>query len=234
MKKADKNAKLKFIAKLDGEIVGHVMSRIPYTHAVIARRNEQAERAYAYRAEPLDVERGMYSAYEQDAAGRVGELSSYGIRKRGRAGPFDRLSHRDIEYAKLQITGGFAAWFECHRRERIADFVAALRDGAFNLRVIRWLRSEQAAAARPNPDQTQYAPYYSFWKVVPAESEDMTSLSEVFSQLPAATQRALLFHAADQLLATKSWNQIVALLVGYLGPSEAKKAIRATSSTSDA
>jgi hypothetical protein len=218
MTKKPKPRKIQYVAKLDGVIVGRRVSHVPYTHAVVLQENEDRAREDAYETEPEDWLREHYDEDVQIANSRPG--ARHPRWGRSKHSWLNTISVHSIERAKKDIEGGFEAYFQRYREDRIKRFDEEKAKGEFEPKVAKWLRQEELAeqTARYNQEHAENPGYWKFVRVVSAESIEGVSIAKSFSKLPETTQRTILADVCEQMITRKAWDEIAAFLVGQLGP----------------
>jgi hypothetical protein len=132
------------------------------------------------------------------------------------------ISIHSIERAKEEIQGGFEAYFQRHRGDRIQRFEQKKADGGFEPKVERWLRQEEVAAktADYNERHADDPGYWKFMRIVSVESVEGRDVAKAFSKLSKTTQRAVLADVCEKMIARKAWDEIAAFLIGQLGPDD--------------
>jgi hypothetical protein len=213
-----KPTKMQYSAKLNGAVVGRRVSHVPYTHAIVLQESEDRAHKDAYATEPDDWLREHYNEDVQIANSRPGDKHP----RWGRSKHLwlSTISARTIEEAKKGIEGGFNAYFQRYREDRIKRFEEEKAKEEFEPKVVKWLRLEELAeqSERYKQEHVENPGYWKFVCVVPAESFEGMSIAKAFSKLPKATQHTILVDVCEGMLNRKAWDEIAAFLVGQLGP----------------
>jgi hypothetical protein len=228
-----KQKKFTWIVRYDGVEFGRRTTHVPYTHALIVQRSEEADRAYADNPsdEHNKYERGFFLQKTQWAKGRIGDLKYPGVSSRS-ALSWEKLTTEDTETANQQIEGGFDGWLARSRQEQINIIEERKREGYYDLCVNMWMRGEEAArlTKRVRDEDFLRVNNYVFAKVVPTENEDKTTLEQRVAKLPKTALRSLLTEITDKMIARKAWDEIAAFLLSQLGSDDAPIVLRLLSS----
>jgi hypothetical protein len=158
-------SKTKYIARLDGVVVGTRRSDRTYTHAIVAQLDEALARAEAYSYLPTNSDLNNFNYYT--------EIAEQGIQHRFARRPSasepwrtDADSVEQIHAALYWIEGGWDAYVAKMREIAICRFEAMKEKGAYEPKVIAW-------AGRPDLARKRAAEadkgYYKWVNIVPAE-----------------------------------------------------------------
>ncbi|CAN5142591.1 hypothetical protein BH10PSE10_BH10PSE10_04710 [soil metagenome] len=218
MTQRPKPRKIQYSAKFNGAVVGRRVSHVPYTHAIVVQESEDRAHKDAYAPEPEDWLRQYYNEDVQIANSRPG--AKHPRWDRSKHSWLSTISARGIEEARKNIEGGFEAYFQRHREDRIKRFEEEKIKGAFEPKVVKWLRQEELAEQtdRYKREHVENPGYWKFVCVVSSESVEGISIAKSFSKLPKTAQHTILAGVCEQMITRKAWNEIAALLVGQLGP----------------
>jgi hypothetical protein len=162
--KAAQKRKYTFLARLGGALIDRRVTTVPYTHAVVAQRDEAFYRIEAYSHKPSEDDLDVFGYSTRIAAARPGDLMDPSVRSR-----FNVITEDDILEAKERIEGGFEAFCERARQQRIDEFEEHKRGGGYSIRVRNWLKWDEVAEAQ---DACEYwlANGYKLMRVIRLET----------------------------------------------------------------
>jgi hypothetical protein len=200
----DKKKKIRYVAKLDGIIVGQIDSHVPYTHALILQPDIEYGRREAYSGEDADAfSRERYDECEE-------------IVKTGYARGYTRRTDQvdAVAVAEEIVAQGREGYRQYIRQQEISSFEFNVKNRYYDINV-KWLRQEQVPK---KPDQE--GGYHKIWRIVSVGSVEKTSITKLFAKLPKAKQRELLIRTCEKMIARRAYDEIAAFLLGQLGGNE--------------
>lgn len=124
----------KYIAKLNGKVVGKRTSQRTYTHCVVTQLDVEHARKLAYAPyQPTESDESTFRWYAFVAQQQAG------IACRPKDWTMDKRFNADeIANARQEIEGGFSAFVARKAQERIEQFKARAADGYYEPHVATW------------------------------------------------------------------------------------------------
>lgn len=148
----------KYVAKYEGKVVGkRTTANRTYTHAVVTQDDEEKARAAAYGYKACGQDRANYE-YHLEVAGCEGVIIDATacswkkdmVGQRQSRGMVIGYDAKEIADHKAEVVGGWTAYADRCREEKIERFERAKKNGAYEPGVATWCGRHDLAVKEAN------------------------------------------------------------------------------------